>query len=100
MVPNTIYKRLLRSQSICFFAQLLTNTALPPYTKLGVKQPKTLLYYILLEYYQTHPKKHVVSHKTTPVAGVDWEAKYKGAMTRQLLTDIDNQLNELRTEWE
>jgi hypothetical protein len=31
---------------------------------------------------------------------VNWEAKYKGTMTKQSLTDIDNQLNELRNEWE
>jgi hypothetical protein len=30
----------------------------------------------------------------------DRAAKYKGAMTKQRLTDIDNQLNELRNEWE
>ena len=34
------------------------------------------------------------------VANVDWAAKYKGAMTKQPLTDVDNQLNELRNEWE
>jgi len=26
--------------------------------------------------------------------------KYKGSMTKQTLTDIDNQLNELRNGWE
>jgi hypothetical protein len=31
---------------------------------------------------------------------VNWAAKYKGAMTKQPLNDIDNQLNELRNEWE
>lgn len=30
----------------------------------------------------------------------DWAAKYKGAMTKQPLTEVDNQLNELRNEWE
>lgn len=30
----------------------------------------------------------------------NWAAKYKGAMTKQPLTDVDNQLNELRNEWE
>lgn len=30
----------------------------------------------------------------------NWAAKYKGAMTKQPLPDIDNQLNELRNEWE
>lgn len=38
--------------------------------------------------------------KTPPVAAINWSAKYKGAMTKQPLTDIDNQLNELRNEWE
>ncbi len=38
--------------------------------------------------------------KQTPVTSVDWAAKYKGAMTKQSLTDIDQQLNELRNEWE
>jgi hypothetical protein len=37
--------------------------------------------------------------KTQPAA-TDWIAKYKGAMTKQSLTDIDRQLNELRNEWE
>jgi hypothetical protein len=30
----------------------------------------------------------------------NWTAKYKGAMARQSLTDINNQLNELRNGWE
>jgi hypothetical protein len=30
----------------------------------------------------------------------EWATKYKGAMTKQNITDIDNQLNELRNEWE
>ena len=34
------------------------------------------------------------------VAKVDWATKYKGAMTKLPLTDVDNQLNELRNEWE
>lgn len=33
-------------------------------------------------------------------SSVDWTAKYKGAMTKQPLTEIDRQLNELRNEWE
>ena len=36
----------------------------------------------------------------TPVTAVNWTTKYKGTMTKQPLTDIDNQLNELRNEWE
>ena len=35
--------------------------------------------------------------QSTPV---NWAAKYKGAMTKQPLTEIDKQLNELRSEWE
>ncbi len=31
---------------------------------------------------------------------IDWAAKYKGAMTKQPLTEVDGQLNELRNEWE
>ncbi len=38
--------------------------------------------------------------KTQPAMQTNWIAKYKGAMTKQSLTDIDNQLNELRNEWE
>ena len=38
--------------------------------------------------------------KTQPAAATDWAAKYKGAMTKQPLTDIDNQLKELRNGWE
>lgn len=30
---------------------------------------------------------------------MNWINKYKGAMTKQPLTDIDNQLNELRSGW-
>lgn len=33
-------------------------------------------------------------------ASENWAAKYKGAMTKQPLTEIDKQLNELRSEWE
>lgn len=38
--------------------------------------------------------------KKQPAAAINWGAKYKGAMTKQPLTDIDNQLNELRNGWE
>lgn len=38
--------------------------------------------------------------QTQPTAETNWAAKYKGAMTKQPLTDIDNQLNELRNGWE
>jgi len=30
----------------------------------------------------------------------NWSVKYKGAMQKQPLIDIDNQLNELRNAWE
>ena len=38
--------------------------------------------------------------KQTDAQAINWLAKYKGAMTKQPLSDIDNQLNELRNEWE
>lgn len=41
-----------------------------------------------------------VRREQQPSAATDWTAKYKGAMTKQPLTDVDNQLNELRKEWE
>ncbi len=31
---------------------------------------------------------------------VDWQAKYKGAMTKEPLAKVDEQLNELRNDWE
>ena len=30
----------------------------------------------------------------------EWATKYKGAMSKQPIADIDNQLHELRNEWE
>lgn len=33
-------------------------------------------------------------------ASIPWNKSYKGAMTKQSLTDIDNQLNEMRGEWD
>lgn len=41
----------------------------------------------------------VRKEKQQPVA-TNWAAKYKGAMSKQPLDDIDKQLNELRNEWE
>ena len=38
--------------------------------------------------------------KTQNTTPTNWAAKYKGAMTKQPLTDINNQLNELRNGWE
>jgi hypothetical protein len=31
---------------------------------------------------------------------INWAQRYKGAMTKQSIIDIDNQLNELRNAWE
>lgn len=31
---------------------------------------------------------------------INWSAKYKGAMQKQPLIDINNQLNDLRNAWE
>jgi hypothetical protein len=42
-------------------------------------------------------RKEKTSSVTVPN---EWATKYKGAMSKQPLTDIDNQLNELRNEWE
>lgn len=33
-------------------------------------------------------------------ATTNWAEKYKGAMTKQTLTNVDSQLNELRNGWE
>lgn len=38
--------------------------------------------------------------KTQSTITINWIAKYKGAMTKQPLADIDDQLNELRNEWD
>lgn len=38
--------------------------------------------------------------KTQSTNTSNWAAKYKGAITKQPTTDIDNQLNELRIGWE
>ncbi len=37
--------------------------------------------------------------KRKPSVTIDW-TKYKGAMTKRPLTEIDHTLNELRNEWE
>lgn len=38
--------------------------------------------------------------KTPPEATIlNWPSKYKGAMTKQSLSDTDSQLNELRNAW-
>jgi hypothetical protein len=41
-----------------------------------------------------------VRKEITTTAATNFTAKYKGAMTKQRLTDIDSQLNQLRNEWE
>lgn len=38
--------------------------------------------------------------KQLPGSNINWPSKYKGAVTKQSLTEVDNQLNELRNEWE
>ena len=46
---------------------------------------------------------HLIRLHNAPIEqGVtfNWAAKYKGAMTKQSLSDIDKQLNELRSEWD
>ncbi len=42
----------------------------------------------------------VRKEKTQPSVQINWTAKYKGAMSKQPLGDIDDQLNELRGAWE
>jgi hypothetical protein len=42
-------------------------------------------------------------HKNRTISSTqpnEWTNKYKEAMSKQAITDIDNQLNELRNEWE
>lgn len=36
----------------------------------------------------------------TSSTSVNWAESYKGAMTKQPISDIDSQLNELRSAWE
>ena len=40
--------------------------------------------------------------KDKPVSenAVDWKSKFKGAMTKESLNKVDDQLNHLRSEWE
>lgn len=38
--------------------------------------------------------------ESQPYAEINWNTKYKGAMTQQSLNEIDAQLNSLRNEWE
>lgn len=39
-------------------------------------------------------------HKDQKSTKSQWTKRYKGAMTKQPLTEIDTQLNELRNQWE
>jgi len=55
------------------------------------KKVISLLQYLeLLQLIRLHQEEKPASAPT------NWTAKYKGAITKQSLTDIDNQLNELR----
>jgi len=38
--------------------------------------------------------------KTETEKSIDWQTKYKGAMTKEPITNVDEQLNELRNDWE
>jgi hypothetical protein len=38
--------------------------------------------------------------KDKAVPNLNWAESYKGAMSKQTLSDVDKQLNELRTGWE
>lgn len=38
--------------------------------------------------------------KTSSESQPNWSEKYKGAMQKQPLNEVDNQLNELRAAWE
>jgi hypothetical protein len=33
-------------------------------------------------------------------SSIDWRRRHKGAMSKQAISEIDNQLNELRNGWE
>ena len=48
----------------------------------------------LLELIRLREEKHVEN-----TAIKDW-SKYKGSMTKQVLNEVDQQLNTLRSEWE
>ena len=42
----------------------------------------------------------VRKEKIQPTEALNWAAKYKGAMQKQPLNEVDNQLNDLRNAWE
>lgn len=49
----------------------------------------------LLQLIRVHREKHL------PIDEPDWKSsKYKGAMQKQPLIEIENQLNDLRNAWE
>lgn len=48
----------------------------------------------LLELIRLHKER---GEDATPI---NWTAKYKGAMSKQPVSDIDTQLSKLRGEWE
>jgi len=39
-------------------------------------------------------------HETPDVSHIDWVNKYKGAMSQQSISSVDDQLNKLRAEWD
>jgi len=43
---------------------------------------------------------HMQHDNTRSESQPDWKVKYKGAMQKQSLNEVDNQLNDLRSEWE
>lgn len=45
-----------------------------------------------LQLIRVRPEKKITS--------INWVKQYKGAMSKQPLSDIDQQLDELRNEWE
>ena len=42
----------------------------------------------------------VRKEKNQKELSINWAAKYKGAMQKQQLNEVDDQLNELRKSWE
>jgi len=38
--------------------------------------------------------------KSQPEEAINWAAKYKGAMQKQPLKEVDDQLRDLRSSWE
>ncbi|MES2702994.1 MAG: hypothetical protein V4649_10160 [Bacteroidota bacterium] len=43
---------------------------------------------------------HVRAERPAQQSAVNWEAKYKGKMTKQSLEQIGKQLKDMREEWE